>query len=82
MHSGAVTVPRELQALQHEQESLRRRQDHLETEELEIMEELDPLTEEVTGLDARLEALGQRGRARWPRPCCRPRSIWRRSSPR
>lgn len=61
MHSGAVTVPRELQALQHEQESLRRRQDHLETEELEIMEELDPLTEEVTGLDARLEVLGREG---------------------
>ena len=57
MHSGAVTVPRELQALQHEQESLRRRQDHLETEELEIMEELDPLTEEVAGLDGRLEEL-------------------------
>ncbi len=61
MHSGAVTVPRELQALQHEQESLRRRQDHLETEELEIMEELDPLTEEVAGLDGRLEELAAEG---------------------
>lgn len=61
MHSGAVTVPRELQALQHEQESLRRRQDHLETEELEIMEELDPLTEEVAGLDGRLEELATEG---------------------
>ncbi len=61
LHSGAITVPRELQALQHEQESLRRRQDHLETEELEIMEELDPLTDEVAGLDARLEALAAEG---------------------
>lgn len=61
MHSGAVTVPRELQALQHEQESLRRRQDHLETEELEIMEELDPLTEEVVGIDGRLEELATEG---------------------
>jgi len=61
MHSGAVTVPRELQALQHEQESLRRRQDHLETEELEVMEELDPLTEEVADLDGRLVALGAEG---------------------
>ena len=61
MHSGAVTVPRELQALQHEQESLRRRQDHLETEELEIMEELDPLVEEVAGLDSRLSELAVEG---------------------
>ncbi len=61
MHSGAVTVPRELQALQHEQESLRRRQDHLETEELEVMEELDPLTEEVADLDGQLAALGAEG---------------------
>ena len=61
LHSGAVTVPRELQALQHEQESLRRRQDHLETEELEIMEELDPLTEETAGLDARLGELATEG---------------------
>jgi predicted nucleic acid-binding Zn-ribbon protein len=57
LHSGAVTVPRELQALQHEEESLKRRQDHLETEELELMEELDPLNEELQGLDARLEEL-------------------------
>jgi uncharacterized protein len=61
LHSGAVTVPRELQALQHEQESLRRRQDHLETEELEIMEELDPLTVETAGLDARLGELATEG---------------------
>jgi predicted nucleic acid-binding Zn-ribbon protein len=61
LHSGAVTVPRELQALLHEQESLRRRQDHLETEELELMEELDPLNEEMTGLDARLEELATEG---------------------
>lgn len=63
LHSGAVTVPRELQALQHEQESLRRRQDHLETEELEIMEELDPLTEELQALATRrgdLETEGDR----------------------
>lgn len=61
LHSGAVTAPRELQALQHEQESLRRRQDHLETEELELMEELDPLNEELTGLDVRLADLAADG---------------------
>ena len=61
LHSGAVTVPRELQALQHEQESLRRRQDHLETEELEIMEELDPLAEALAGLEARLGELAEEG---------------------
>jgi uncharacterized protein len=54
LHSGAVTVPRELQALQHEQESLRRRQDHLETEELEILEELDPLNEELAAISDQL----------------------------
>ena len=57
LHSGAVTVPRELQALQHEEASLKRRQDHLETEELELMEELDPLTEELSGLESRLAEL-------------------------
>lgn len=61
LHSGAVTVPRELQALQHEEESLKRRQDHLETEELEVMEELDPLTEELAGMDARLQELATTG---------------------
>ena len=61
LHSGAVTVPRELQALQHEQDSLRRRQDHLETEELELMEELDPLDEELAGLVGRLEELAAEG---------------------
>ncbi len=61
LHSGAVTVPRELQALQHEQESLRRRQDHLETEELELMEELDPLNESLATLDARLGELAAEG---------------------
>jgi uncharacterized protein len=61
LHSGAVTVPRELQALQHEQDSLRRRQDHLETEELEIMEELDPLAEGLAGLEARLGELAAEG---------------------
>jgi predicted nucleic acid-binding Zn-ribbon protein len=61
LHSGAVTVPRELQALQHEQESLRRRQDHLETEELELMEELDPLNEALTGIDTRLADLAAEG---------------------
>jgi predicted nucleic acid-binding Zn-ribbon protein len=61
LHSGAVTVPRELQALQHEEESLKRRQDHLETEELELMEELDPLNEELAGLDTRLAELAAEG---------------------
>jgi predicted nucleic acid-binding Zn-ribbon protein len=61
MHSGTVSAARELQALQHEQGSLRRRQDHLETEELEIMEELDPLEVELAELAQRLEDLGAEG---------------------
>ncbi|MDQ4098037.1 MAG: C4-type zinc ribbon domain-containing protein [Actinomycetota bacterium] len=52
LYSGAVTVPRELQAMQAEVESLRRRQSSLEDDVLEAMTEREPLDEEVEALEA------------------------------
>ncbi len=44
LYSGTVTAPRELQALQDEAASLRRRTTALEDELLEVMEALEPVT--------------------------------------
>ena len=57
MYSGAVTSPRELQAMQEEIDGLARRQRVLEDELLEILEALEPLTQEADDLDARRDAL-------------------------
>ena len=62
--SGAITVPKQLQDLEHEVETLKRRQADLEDGELEVMEkaetaqaELDHLTNQRTAhLDARTAA--------------------------
>jgi len=43
LYSGSVTNPRELQALQDDVASIRRRISHLEDEQLEIMELADPV---------------------------------------
>jgi hypothetical protein len=43
LYSGTVNVPRELTALQDEIESLRRRKGQLEDQELELMEQAEPL---------------------------------------
>lgn len=43
LYSGQVNVPRELTALQEELESLTRRQRQLEDQELELMEQAEPL---------------------------------------
>jgi len=43
LYSGSVTVPRELSALQDEIASLQRRQRQLEDQELELMEQAEPL---------------------------------------
>jgi uncharacterized protein len=53
LYSGRVTSPKELQALSHEVEALRRRARSLEDDLLEIMEVAEPLAAEV----ARLEEL-------------------------
>jgi predicted nucleic acid-binding Zn-ribbon protein len=66
LYSGAVTIPRELQAMQAEGEALRARRGTLEDEVLEAMSEREPLDEEVAGLERRrgeLDAEGSRLRA-------------------
>ena len=54
LYSGAVTAPKELSALQDEMKGLRKREDRLETDQLELMEEREPV-----------QAAGRRGG--WPR---------------
>jgi hypothetical protein len=61
LYSGSVNNPRELQALQEDIESLRRRQRVLEDEDLEIMEELEPVVAQLAEFDAQLAALDVAG---------------------
>jgi predicted nucleic acid-binding Zn-ribbon protein len=57
LYSGTVTAVRELQALQEEIDSLRRRAAQLEDRVLELMVEIEPMSEGTAGLRARREAL-------------------------
>ncbi len=57
LYGGAITSPKEAQAIQEELESLARHQDHLETALLEVMDQLEPLTEQVEGFDTVLAEL-------------------------
>lgn len=52
LYGGAVNAARELQALQDELASLKRRQDSLEDDELELMEQAEPLDAELATLAA------------------------------
>ena len=61
MYSGVVSAPRELQAMQADAESLRRRRSTLEDGVLEAMAEREPLDEEVADLDREQERLDQEG---------------------
>ena len=61
MYSGVVSAPRELQAMQADVESLRRRRSTLEDGVLEAMAEREPLDEEVSELDREQERLDQEG---------------------
>lgn len=66
LYSGAVTIPRELQAMQADRDALRRRQASLEDEVLEAMTEREPLDDEVARLEderRRLDGEGSRLRA-------------------
>jgi predicted nucleic acid-binding Zn-ribbon protein len=66
LYSRAVTNPRELQALQDDVASIRRRIGQLEDDELEIMELVEPVDAEraeLTGRREQLDAEGQRLRA-------------------
>jgi uncharacterized protein len=53
LYGGSVTAPRELQDLQAEIESLRRRQSSLEDEVLELMEAIEPLDAQAGELERR-----------------------------
>lgn len=64
LYSGTIGNPRELQAMQDEIASLRRRVSQLEDQELELMEQIEPLDadlarmgEERAAIDARAAAL-------------------------
>ena len=57
LYSGSVTNPRELQAMQDDIDSLHRRQRTLEDQDLEIMEELEPLAAQLADMDAAAQSL-------------------------
>jgi hypothetical protein len=61
LYSGAITVPRELQAMQGEGEVLRNRRAALEDEVLEAMGGRETLDTEVAALDARRGELDAEG---------------------
>jgi predicted nucleic acid-binding Zn-ribbon protein len=61
LYSGAVTIPRELQAMQAEVESMRRRASSVEDDVLEAMTEREPLDEELRSLGERRNALDADG---------------------
>lgn len=60
LYSGAVTVPRELTAIQEELDGLGRRQRHLEDQELEVMEAMEPLVAETSRLQLDRDGLERR----------------------
>ncbi len=61
MYSGVVSAPRELQAMQADVESLRRRRSTLEDGILDAMAEREPLDEHVSGLEQERSRLGEEG---------------------
>jgi uncharacterized protein len=63
LYSGTIGNPRELQALQDEIAMLKRRISQLEDQELEIMEQTDPLDAQLTTFAASRATLDERGSA-------------------
>ena len=63
LYSGTVSAPKELQALQEEQEVIRRRQRRLEDEVLEHMEQAEPLDEEVAARTTERDGVHERVQA-------------------
>ena len=59
LYSGTVNVPRELTALQEEIEALARRQRQLEDQELELMEQAEPLDADLETFAAQRGALDE-----------------------
>jgi predicted nucleic acid-binding Zn-ribbon protein len=60
LYSGTVGNPRELQAMQDEIASLKRRISQLEDQELELMEQIEPLDADLARLAAERAALDER----------------------
>jgi predicted nucleic acid-binding Zn-ribbon protein len=63
LYGGTIGNPRELQALQDEIGSLKRRISHLEDQELELMEQMEPLEQELARLAAERAAIDDRAAA-------------------
>lgn len=61
MYSGTVTIPRELQAMQADMESLKRRRGELEESVLEAIIDTDSVRDEVTALESERATLDGRG---------------------
>lgn len=59
LYGGTVSAARELQALQDELASLKRRQDSLEDDELELMEQAEPLDAQLAALADERAALDE-----------------------
>jgi len=59
LYGGSVTSPRELQALQDEIASLRRRADDLETSLLEVLTALEPIDDTIEALDSESAGLAE-----------------------
>jgi len=57
LYGGGVTSPKEAQALQADLDSLKRRQDFLEEQVLELMEQIDPLDAELAEANESLAAI-------------------------
>lgn len=53
LFSGTVTNPKELNALQHEIESFKKKNDGFETQELELLQELDSINEKLNNISER-----------------------------
>ena len=63
LYSGTIGNPRELQSLQDEIASLKRRISQLEDQEIEVMEQLEPLDAQLAAFAASRTALDERGSA-------------------
>jgi hypothetical protein len=57
LYGGDITSPKELASIQAELDALRRRKNHLEDQDLEVMERREGVENDVTILDAQLEEL-------------------------
>ena len=61
LYSGTIGNPRELQSLQDEIASLKRRISQLEDQELEVMEQIEPLDGQLAGFASARATLDERG---------------------